>query len=124
MLGGCETMVHGVKTMLVYIRSGWYCRWMFETCLIQYFEQLFLRICGFLQTPWIKFSHLFIGFMHTHLHYIYRRLLGMKISFEFHLNLVNNRGMLWGSVVCTISILHFLSYCSNPPYLCFSFAGK
>jgi hypothetical protein len=85
----------GLKLCWIYIRSEWYYRWMFETRLIQYLEQPFFKSYSLVLALWINFSHLFIGFMHTHLHYISWRLLGMGISLSFHLNLVHERGILW-----------------------------
>jgi len=69
--------------------------WMFEKCLIQYFEQPFFKSCNLVLTLWINFSHLFVSFMCTHLHYISRRLLGMGISLSFHLSLIHDKGILW-----------------------------
>jgi hypothetical protein len=85
----------GLELCWIYIWSGWHYRWMFETRLIQFFEQPFFRSCDFLLAFWISFSHLFIGFMHAHLHYVFQRLLGRGISLSFHLSLVHNRGILW-----------------------------
>ncbi len=56
----------GLKLCWIYIQSGWYYIWMFETRLVQYFEQPFFRSYSLLLTPWISFSHLFISFTHAH----------------------------------------------------------
>ncbi len=69
---------------------------LFETCLIQCFEQPFFNSCGLLLAPWINFSHLFIDFIHVHLHYIFRKLLGIGISLSFHPSLVYDKGIFWG----------------------------
>jgi len=92
---------------------------LFETCLIQYFEQPFFNSCGLLPAPWINFSHLFVDFIHVHLHNIFRRLLSIRTSLSFHPSLVYDKGIFGGSVVCTNSSLCFLFYCNIPPYLCF-----
>jgi hypothetical protein len=114
----------GLELCWIYIRNGWYYRWMFETCWILYFEQPSWRSCGLLLTPWIHSSHLFIIFMHDHLHYIFQRFLGMEILLSFHLSLVHNEGGSFGrNVSCISSFSCFPSYCGNPPYLCFSFIG-
>jgi hypothetical protein len=60
----------GLKLCWIYIRSGLYYSWMFKMCLIMYFKHPFFRSCGFVSTPWISFSHLFISFTHAHFHSI------------------------------------------------------
>jgi hypothetical protein len=91
MPGGCKI---GLELCWTYIQSGWYYRWMSETCLIQYFDDPIFKSCGFLLTPWISFSHLFIGFMHVHFHYIFQRFLGTGISLSFYPSLVHSKGIL------------------------------
>jgi hypothetical protein len=94
----------GLKLCWIYIQSGWYYRWMFETRLIQYLKQPFFKSCGFLLAPWIIFSNLFIGFMHAHLHYISQKCLGMGISLSFHSSLEHNRGILWKELFALVYI--------------------
>jgi len=88
-------MKHGLEPCWIYIRNGWYYRWMFKMHLIQYFAHPFFKSCDFLLVPCIKFSHLFVSFMHTHLHYISQKLFSTKISLSFHLSLVHDKGIFW-----------------------------
>ncbi len=72
---------------------------------------------------WIIFLHLFDDFRHAHPHYIFVRLFDMGISQSFRRSYVHDMGPIQRNIVYFNSLLHFLLYSNNPPYLCFPFIG-
>ncbi len=109
----------GLKLCWIYIQNAWYYRWMFEMRLIQYFKHPFFKSCSLLLTPWIIFSHLFVDFMHAHLHYISSRLLGTRISLSFHLSLVHDMGIFWEECCLYQLIFAFSLLLQQPTLLVF-----
>jgi hypothetical protein len=121
--GGCEIMVHNIRTMLDLHPDWVVLKVDFVTSSILCHDQPFFRSYDLHSIIWINSFHLFDDFTHTHPHYIFFKFFDMGSHNHFVKVKYMIGGTIGRNVVCFSSPSCSSPYSSNPPYLCFCLFG-